>query len=156
MQDIHSTTVWTGFLGLIGVSAIGLGFMADFAPALIAAGCVACATPIFAERLRLNRRNAADQRERDRLADVDRQIVAVVLRHAALLERRKGQIQAVLGANDAGRAWERDVARFHGKFVAPRIATLRRTETESELICRVQLAADEILALRGRASRRAA
>ncbi|MGE0046538.1 MAG: hypothetical protein AB7J28_07225 [Hyphomonadaceae bacterium] len=150
------TTIWTGVLALVGVGAIAGGFLGEMGPALIAAGCVACATPVFAGRLLQNRSDAAVKRERDRLAKVDRQIVAAVIQHAELLERRKAQLEAALDRAKASAAWERDLVRFHARFVAPALAPLRRAETEEEIVCRVQLAADEILALRSRVSRRAA
>ncbi|MGE0830185.1 MAG: hypothetical protein AB7O04_12650 [Hyphomonadaceae bacterium] len=151
MRALKATPAWRAVLALLGVAALALGLAAKSAP-LIAAGCVACAAPIFQLRLRLRRRADAERAERERMANFDRQIVAVVRQHAALLERRRAQIATGLDRLGAEQIWDRDLSRFRAKFLESGLAPLRRGETEDEILCRVRLVVDEVLARRARAA----
>ena len=155
-HDLEATPILRAGLALFGVAALAIGLASANAPTLLAAGAIACAMPVLLMRSRINARVAAERRERDRIAHFDRQIVEIVRRHAALLERRKTQLAHGLERGRADTVWERDIALFHSKFVQPGVAPLQRSETEDEVLCRVRLVVDEILDLRARVSRRAA
>jgi hypothetical protein len=155
MRTETATPVWRAPLALAGALGLALGSAAAHPPLLLAS-CLALAAAIVLHLAAWRTQTSAARRERARLASIDRQIVEVVARHAAILERRKAQLAEACDRIEARSAWDRDIAHFHQQFVHDRIAPFKRAETDDEILARVQLAADEVLSLRARVSRSAA
>lgn len=154
MPDVSVASFWRASIALLGVCLLAVGLAAGSdASLLIAAACAACATPILVLRARIAAQHRAERRERERLANFDRQIVEIVRRHAALLERRREMIAAAVNAAQARTAFERDVARFNEKLILPKIGALRGGETPDEILNRVHLVVDEVLRKRARVAR---
>ncbi|NWG52529.1 MAG: hypothetical protein HXY28_02315 [Hydrogenophilaceae bacterium] len=151
MRVLEPTSFWRSAIALAALCAFAIALAARSDAALfIAAACAACATPILILRARMDRLAAAERRERARMADFDRQIVAIVERHAALLQRRKDMLAAAVERARLRPAWERDLARFSERLVIPAVSPLRAKETPDEILDRVCLVVDEVLKKRAR------
>jgi hypothetical protein len=151
MRVVEPTSFWRAAIALAALCgfAVALAARSD-AALLVAAVCAACATPVLILRARLDREAEAQRKERARMADFDRQIVAIVERHAALLQRRKDMLAAAVERARLRPAWERDLARFSERLVLPAVTPLRAKETPDEILDRVHLVVDEVLKKRAR------
>jgi len=153
MRELEMTSFWRAGAALAAFVSIAAVLAARSDAAFLAiAACAACATPILVLRARLHRQSVAERRERVRMGDFDRQIVAIVERHAALLQRRRDMLAAAIERGRLRPAWERDVARFGERLVLPAISPLRSAETQDEILDRVHLVVDEVLKKRARAA----
>jgi hypothetical protein len=142
-------------LAMTGALGLALGSAGDNT-FLVGLSGLAIAAAALMHLMAWRRGEKLARRERERMANIDRQIVDVVRRHAAMLERRKAALEAACDRIEMRGAWDRDIAHFHSEHVHDRIAPLQRNESEDEILARVQLAADEVLSLRARVSRSAA
>ncbi|MBL8550383.1 MAG: hypothetical protein JNJ73_10385 [Hyphomonadaceae bacterium] len=150
-----TTPLWRAPLALMGALGMALGSAGDNA-FLVALSGVALAAAGLMHLAAWRQSEKVARRERERMANIDRQIVDVVRRHADMLERRRAALQGACDRIEMRGAWDRDIAHFHSEYVHDQIASLKRSESDDEILARVQLAADEVLSLRARVSRSAA
>ncbi|MBI1187660.1 MAG: hypothetical protein GC206_10095 [Alphaproteobacteria bacterium] len=151
MRVVEHTSFWRAAVAIAALCAVAIAVAARSDAALFAAAiCAACATPILILRARMDRDAEAERKERARMADFDRQIVAIVERHAALLQRRRDMLTAAVERARLRPAWERDLARFSERLVIPAVSPLRAEETQDEILDRVHLVVDEVLKKRAR------